>query len=737
MRKRVCSFVRPSVPPLDFSVLSGYVAEMSLRRTIVALLLSAAALAPKTRAARTPLPGLPGPVSGEVFSPEIGRQFQYAEDGRVVQDRLVFANGGPPDFTLDYAWRPADGRPTGFALDGAAREIEIGYDPALPFRVARSADRRSGQPWSTASYGYAGASTLLETVALRPGDEQTPPVMTRSIQWDRARRRIAAIEYRLPDNTLVASYAYDYWPDTDLIRAMTLADGSWWAYEYDDKNHLRAADLFAPDGQPVPGRQYFYETDDMGNTLARVRALADGAVAADVFEADALNLHTTRVWSDRIELAGRADPAAVVTVNGVPARRDGAEFRAVLLRGPDAPAGPVDISIAAVQPVSTNDYYHAIEGELFVPRRIETGEHLQTSLTGAADRDSRFAYIFDWRERLIQADTIAADPAYRVRYDYCPDGRRLRKRVFLGPDGPDDGLLVREHRYAYDRWNMIRETIEADGETVVRHYHWGLDIAGWRVGAAGQAAGGIGGLHAIRVERSSGTETYFPFADHNGNIRGLVDETGAVVARYDYSPYGEVEWSGPAREECPFLFQSKYYDAETELYYYGYRYYSPATTKWLNRDPLEEAGGLNLTGFCRNNPIMYVDYLGLRATQKELMRGLLELLSSGINEPYFSDVGNALEQKYNLLGGAGPYHDAFIEITKYANNDYLKMLKGGLWESAETTADIVASIGGCTAFFSWLAIFCGRLLDGCFSVCLGGGLASFLPTALTGFTREA
>jgi RHS repeat-associated protein len=35
--------------------------------------------------------------------------------------------------------------------------------------------------------------------------------------------------------------------------------------------------------------------------------------------------------------------------------------------------------------------------------------------------------------------------------------------------------------------------------------------------------------------------------------------------------------------------------------YYGYRYYSPQTGRWINRDPIEEAGGLNLYGFVGND----------------------------------------------------------------------------------------------------------------------------------------
>ncbi|MDD4406252.1 MAG: RHS repeat-associated core domain-containing protein [Parabacteroides sp.] len=57
-------------------------------------------------------------------------------------------------------------------------------------------------------------------------------------------------------------------------------------------------------------------------------------------------------------------------------------------------------------------------------------------------------------------------------------------------------------------------------------------------------------------------------------------------------------------------FFTKYTDNETDLVYYGYRYYSPALGRWLSRDPIEEQGGLNLYGFVNNDPVNKWDKLG-------------------------------------------------------------------------------------------------------------------------------
>ncbi|MEI6705099.1 MAG: RHS repeat-associated core domain-containing protein, partial [Deltaproteobacteria bacterium] len=51
-------------------------------------------------------------------------------------------------------------------------------------------------------------------------------------------------------------------------------------------------------------------------------------------------------------------------------------------------------------------------------------------------------------------------------------------------------------------------------------------------------------------------------------------------------------------------------DFETGLFYYGYRYYDPATGRWPSRDPIEEEGGVNVYAFTFNNPICEIDLIG-------------------------------------------------------------------------------------------------------------------------------
>jgi len=108
--------------------------------------------------------------------------------------------------------------------------------------------------------------------------------------------------------------------------------------------------------------------------------------------------------------------------------------------------------------------------------------------------------------------------------------------------------------------------------------------------------------------------------DGNGNVTTLVSTTdGAVSATYDYSPFGlTVSQSGPAADANTYRFSTKPRD-ETHLYYYGMRYYTPDLGRWINRDPIGEAGGMNTYKMADNQLCNSIDLNGyLPVSQTEL-----------------------------------------------------------------------------------------------------------------------
>jgi len=65
------------------------------------------------------------------------------------------------------------------------------------------------------------------------------------------------------------------------------------------------------------------------------------------------------------------------------------------------------------------------------------------------------------------------------------------------------------------------------------------------------------------------------------------------------------------------ILSTKYSDDETDLVYYGYRYYSPEMGRWPSRDPIGEDGGENLYSFSLNAPGCFFEYLGLSSWLEE------------------------------------------------------------------------------------------------------------------------
>src|SRR5260370_27321805 len=66
---------------------------------------------------------------------------------------------------------------------------------------------------------------------------------------------------------------------------------------------------------------------------------------------------------------------------------------------------------------------------------------------------------------------------------------------------------------------------------------------------------------------------------------------GKVTAQYEYGPFGDLaRATGSMAKVNPFRFSTKYYGDETDLFYYGYRYYNASTGRWAIRDPIGEGG---------------------------------------------------------------------------------------------------------------------------------------------------
>ena len=104
-------------------------------------------------------------------------------------------------------------------------------------------------------------------------------------------------------------------------------------------------------------------------------------------------------------------------------------------------------------------------------------------------------------------------------------------------------------------------------------------------------------------------ETFYYHSDHLGSTSYVTDGNGNITQYDAYLPYGELlvdEHS--SSEDLPYKFNSKQFDEETGLYYYGARYMNPVTSLWYGVDPLaEKFPAESVHTYTHNNPVKFID----------------------------------------------------------------------------------------------------------------------------------
>ena len=151
--------------------------------------------------------------------------------------------------------------------------------------------------------------------------------------------------------------------------------------------------------------------------------------------------------------------------------------------------------------------------------------------------------------------------------------------------------------------------------------------------------------------------------DGNKNISELVSsDDGTITAHYEYSSFGEVILSsGDFALVNPFRFSSEYADDALGLVYYNYRHYAPIAGRWLSRDPIEEAGSLNLYLSCKNMTILIHDFAGL-VFNKALCLALQQEVQKLVDA-----LNHELEKYDPVLDGRGGFpfrHGNVEDVTK-------------------------------------------------------------------------
>jgi len=238
---------------------------------------------------------------------------------------------------------------------------------------------------------------------------------------------------------------------------------------------------------------------------------------------------------------------------------------------------------------------------------------------------------------------VTGTPSGNVTYAYDAFGRRMSKTVGSSTT-----------YYLYDGDALIAE-VDASTEQVTKAYTWGAD-----------------GL----VSDHSGTQSRFYLFDALGNVRSLLDPNGNLLASAAYTAYGTP--IGTPLPSTPFGWQGQagcYSDSETGLVYMQARYYAPRLGRFVSRDPIGFAGGINLYAYCCGDPVNYFYQSGLQSGSM-----LLAPQTDKYAGPNFKGEYDALELHAKGCGhvplflteyiiGLGPtsryYHQGSVEVEAF------------------------------------------------------------------------
>jgi len=509
----------------------------------------------------------------------------WCDDGQLDQVSLPQLAGGVLDLAHDAA-----GRLTNVAVEisgSALHQTAYTFDNAS--RLSAVSD---GALSATYAYGPDGATWTNLSLG-------GPLKIGRT--FDGLNRLTQIVN--TPSNDTALSFAYVY-NSANQRTTNTLADGSYWVYEYDSVGQVTTARKFFPDGMRMPWAQFQYDFDTAANR--RTAACTDkDADSEQEYTLNDVNAYTDRTVPGKVIAAGTADSNAVVLVGlgtntAALANRHGESFWHVL--DADNSGGvfsTTNLQVRAFVQTATNSPVRTEVREALLP---QASESFTFDADGNQTSCSVWTNLWNGENRLVQVESRSGVPeAQRVRVDYVYDHQgRMTTRTLRSAYSGGAYATTNVTTYVWDAFNILAEITDT-GETNLNL--WGLDLSGTL-----QGAGGVGGLLAVTTTNG----THLPTFDGNGNICQYVDQNGTVVSSREYGPFGKtIALTGEKKNDFTHWWSTKPWDAETGQSKYERRDYLPGIGRFTSRDPIGVRGGPNEYCFVQNEPVGRWDYLGL------------------------------------------------------------------------------------------------------------------------------
>lgn len=276
--------------------------------------------------------------------------------------------------------------------------------------------------------------------------------------------------------------------------------------------------------------------------------------------------------------------------------------------------------------------------------------------TGNMVKRYNYTYNSAWKDKLATFDGVSLthDAIGNLTYDGTwsytwQAGRQLKQMT-------KSGTTI---QYQYDHNGLrVGKVVTASGVTTTTEY----TLNGKLIAAMKQGSNRLHFFYDAQgrpamVDFNGVIYTYAH--SYQGDIIGILDNTGAAVVTYHYDAWGKPLATGGSMAATlgklnPFRYRGYVYDEETGLYYLRSRYYNPTWSRFISSDTvMGEVGALgshNLFAYCRNNPVMKFDpngYFDLKSLYiVEYWLG--KLLASIITEDKFGYT--VMERWFNGMG---------------------------------------------------------------------------------------
>ncbi len=517
--------------------------------------------------------------------------------------------------TLGVATGPA---PTAFT--STHLDLTYSFESGSARLSSLQSSTRNGAKVHSFSLGYLGNSSLISTVSgpqtnlWRRWYEPYRPVL-RSVSIERAGTTYARYQYTRDDLARIDLENQD----GVLFQGYGTGNAITIDYDYNARGQLeRATSRVNNNSYPIADRFFEVNYDHAANRTADWRNVKDTA-HQDWYTPTSLNQYNSRgnrgyqntrcFGSQGYHFFRLTSPYAG---DYYPSAQGGGSYLLSEIPRPGSSA------VAEVVNVEYRNVYGGFYENRKLPYR-RAAETFQYDYAGNLTSEDLYAYQYDAEDRLTRIVASVSTAASKdILYDYL--GRRVEEKDYAG------STLVKWRRFIWDGWALIAEVdvnVSTQAKSVSQTFTWGPDVSG-----SIQGAGNIGGL--LLVDKSS-TEQFVAGDDGRGNVTTLLDAlatspsaTVNLKAGVEYGPFGEIHRNTGDLSLLPFRFQSKWAlgrfwqgTVPPEHLDFGRRAYSPRFGRFLSRDPVGESAGANLYHYCSNDPVNWIDPLGLSGSFAE------------------------------------------------------------------------------------------------------------------------